>query len=248
MADFNSDKQPMSPKNISTKDFWFRRNWTLSNAIKKRAGNFVVTEARFKSKTSNKFGFEARNNDYVLIFNKLSKELDLCDPNKTVEIDTKLPSGMCIKTGREWEDFVRAFARYYMLKTSRSAKECELFFGFKIDDSRDQSFTSMDMTGGGMTSPKIDRAMLEYSEYRAAAMEEAINSMVSYEEFLDLVEEEPKPGSSKDDDDNDEVKLDDEEGEVEMLFKTKRMKTAPAKKTSYAEAVKVSRRLLSHSC
>ena len=212
-------------------DFWLRKNWQLSNKIKWSAGNVVITEGKYKVASAP--ARHARTAAFIMIFSRLDE--DGADPTKSVDENTRLPNGHAIPS-EKWPDLKRAFARFMMIKESKSKEEVDLMFDLSaLDYKSDKIFFDYDR-GERCNTPPCDDGRLQHSQKRAALIAEAIKDLAPYGMVDDRMsdagsqkeakkQKEPEPGPSAELSDAATAIItdseDDDDEELDKLLKAK---------------------------
>lgn len=111
--------------NYSPAEFWLKKNWWLSDSIKQRAGNFLITSAYYAGGG----GQFAAKLPFILILHKLDQQTQ----NHPLRADDRLPPGIAIKPN-QFDDFKRAFLRFMMMHESKSQEEINLMYGQRASD------------------------------------------------------------------------------------------------------------------
>lgn len=199
MAKPKSNKQHENKvSNNSDIGFWLRKHWYLSSAIKLKSGGMMITEGTFQTHdpTSHFKPVPPKNSNFILIFSKL----DQYPPaNQSSGQEARLPNGLAIKID-QWNDFKKAFARYFMMKESKSQHEINLMFGLtETSFANDKVIT--DITQWNKDSLQRDSGLVLHSKNRASAMARAIKSIPPYG-MVDAID-----GENDDEDDDDESEL-----------------------------------------
>lgn len=175
---------------FDSSNFWARKNWFLSSTVNYVCGNVMVTEGTYKPPQPQANGLPSKPSGWILIFGKIGEERPTeseAEMMKKLTEDTRLPSGLAISVNK-WSDFVRAFARYYMHKESKSQAEVSLFFGFDGKDfAKDYKFE--DVHGKQVeVNPQRNHDLVRRSMQRAAMIEKVLAKL-------------PKPGLDDQSDD-----------------------------------------------
>lgn len=177
--------------------FWKRENWYLSNTVNYVCGNVLITEGTYKSPQPVN-GQPSKPSGWILIFSKIGEDR-ATDPeasgSRKLTEDKRLPPGHAISIAK-WPDFVRAFARFFMVKESKCLAEiCQMFDLEKRDFAKDKKFEDWD--GKQVeNNPKRNNELVLYSIDKADAIREVLAEL-------------PRPGII-DDDKFDQVSDDDE--------------------------------------
>lgn len=161
-------------------EFWKRKHWYISNAIKFRSGPILVTEGQYTSpQTHTSNGKPSKPSTWILIFTKLDDTNQPLSASQRIDNDTRLPTGIAI-SGEKWRDFKRAFGRYFMHKESRCQQEVNQFLMLSPTDYQDDKLFE-DCDGAFvLKSPLRDPGLLERSKQRAGLIEKALSELPAY--------------------------------------------------------------------
>ena len=174
-------KPQAGPSTFDPSEFWKRKHWYISNAIKFRSGPILVTEGQYNNplaQTSSN-GKRPKNSVWILIFTKLDDTNQPLSASQRIDSDTRLPTGIAI-SGDKWRDLKRAFGRFFMHKESRCQQEVNQFLMLSPTDYQDDKIFE-DCDGASvMRSPIRDPGLLERSKQRAVLIEKALAQLPAY--------------------------------------------------------------------